>query len=382
MARRIVTAFPEPQVARLLGKSSAHPDALRGYDRLCRAGRDAVYWAFNGLEQRFGSCAWVPSFHCGVEVQAAIDAGFEVNFFPIRSDLSIDPTEFEKRFTQSPGPVLIIHYFGFPQPATARIADLCRAHHMPLIEDWAHSLYYRGPFYGPVRVFSLQKMLPVYDGGALAVDQDAFQQWTGHLFSTLPIPVRFHRGWILAAKTTLRSAFGPALTRFYRTLRYGSDPKASPDFPDSAAHDCLDPDYDYNFSLSAPSRRQATAENPHAAFQRRRENWLHLDRLIRRIPAVEPIYHELTEYVCPLMYPVRIERREALSIMLEDEGIETFVFGEQPHPAMDPAQFPEAEALRSRILGLPVHQQLAPADIERIAATLDAAAEGLSLVSD
>lgn len=148
--------------------------ALSSFAGLYGSGRAALYWACRGLSFPPGTRAWLPSFHCGVEVQAALDAGFDVGFYRINPDSTIDEDDLEHKLCTQPGVVVLIHYFGFPQPGIQRIAQFCRRLECVLIEDCAHSLFSRhqgralGEF-APVSVFSLRKSLPVFDGGALQV---------------------------------------------------------------------------------------------------------------------------------------------------------------------------------------------------------------------
>jgi dTDP-4-amino-4,6-dideoxygalactose transaminase len=105
----------------------------------------------------------MPEYHCGVEVQAAIDAGLNVRYYRVSRDLSVDEEDLERRLRACPGPVLLIHYFGFAQPGVKRIAQLCQELGVTLIEDCAHALFSShgeiplGAF-APVSVFSLKEI--------------------------------------------------------------------------------------------------------------------------------------------------------------------------------------------------------------------------------
>ena len=54
-------------------------------------GRDALYWGFRILRGGPWRVAWLPAYHCGAEVQAALAAGFEVAFYPVDNHLDPDP---------------------------------------------------------------------------------------------------------------------------------------------------------------------------------------------------------------------------------------------------------------------------------------------------
>ena len=172
-----------------------------------------------------GSIVWMPSFHCGVEVEAAIRAGFNVDFYRIAPDLSCDLDYLDRKLQERPGPVLVIHYFGFPQPAIAELAALCERRGVLLIEDCAHALFSRGPErslgeYAPLAVFSLRKTLPLLEGGAYRWNQS---DW---LKSDLAAPsaedVEFSPApYWLYTKYLVRRILGQRATKVYRRLRWG-----------------------------------------------------------------------------------------------------------------------------------------------------------------
>jgi dTDP-4-amino-4,6-dideoxygalactose transaminase len=74
--------------------------------------------------------------------------------------------------------VVLIHYFGRPDPQTTAAAALARAHGATVLEDEAHALYTdlvagAAGRVGDACVLSLHKMLPVDGGGALVLNAGA-----------------------------------------------------------------------------------------------------------------------------------------------------------------------------------------------------------------
>src|SRR5688572_12680295 len=109
---------PTPRLRDVIPPTRQVGDYLERPGWLHCLGRDALSGAFRALSLPGGTIAWMPSFHCGVEVQAALDAGLAVDFYPVRADSNVDYAELEARVRARPGPVLLIHYFGQGQPAT------------------------------------------------------------------------------------------------------------------------------------------------------------------------------------------------------------------------------------------------------------------------
>src|SRR6185295_15072576 len=119
MTSRPIHAHPNTSV-RLLsrGRSRSMTDALQLAPKLYHFSRDAINALFNSLGYPTNTPVWMPSYHCGMEVRAAADAGFSPHFYRINKDLSVDVSDLAAGLRAHPGPVLLIHYFGFPQPGT------------------------------------------------------------------------------------------------------------------------------------------------------------------------------------------------------------------------------------------------------------------------
>src|SRR5215217_2045490 len=110
-AQLIAPAFPTPNPWSLW--SASHPSSvLPGTVAQFSSGRAAVHWAFRGLQLAPASVVWMPEYHCGVEVQAAIDAGMTVRYYRVQPDLTVDEAWLHGQLRAQPGPVLLVHYFG------------------------------------------------------------------------------------------------------------------------------------------------------------------------------------------------------------------------------------------------------------------------------
>ena len=355
-----ITAFPE---ARLWPKGGAGSGWLRSFASMHESGRAALYWALGGLALPPGTTAWMPSFHCGVEVDAAIAAGFEVRFYRVGLNLAVDEGDLRSRLALHPGPVLAIHYFGFPQPGLDRLGRLCREYGCTLIEDCAHALFSRDEAgrelgsHSPLAIYSLRKTLPVVDGGALrAVGVPA----------ALPKLSRSAAGaYRVYLKTAARRMIGEGLTSLYRSMRWRNDSAPDPEERHAARTGAAS----YRKPMSRISQMVAAATEPSQVVRIRRENFLTLNYMLKGLPEYRPVWDKLPAGTCPLFLPVRVENRAELMARMATGGIETFRFGASSPHRLDPNDFPEAAALREGILCLPVHQDLGANDIGLIART-------------
>jgi dTDP-4-amino-4,6-dideoxygalactose transaminase len=97
---------------------------------------------------------------------------------------------------------------------------------------------------------------------------------------------------------------------------------------------------------------------------RRRNYFLLLGRLRDR---VAPVFSEVPSGASPLFYPLLCDDKAAAQARLAEKGIETVDFWREGHPRCPAGAFPEVEALRRRVLELPVHQDLGPEDMAHVA---------------
>jgi perosamine synthetase len=356
-----ITAFPSVRASALLSGPGLFSTGQ--YASTYSQAREALYWAIRELRLPPGGVVWMPAFHCGVEVQAAIDAGATVDFYRIRPDLTVDTEDLFHRLSLRSGPVLVIHYFGFPEPAIERIAAECRRYGAALIEDCAHALFSRSGgrelgSYGSISVFSFRKTLPVYDGGAMKGVEGG-----------PPTPRRapWKAPYSFAAKDLLRGTLGRGVTRFYRRIRFGADAE---DYPEKRVNTVIPEDRSYDRDISVLSRRLLASVDPEEVVRRRRENFGILSKLLA---GRDLVYTEAPDGVCPLFAVVRVENRPQLLALLAKHGVETFVFGEFAHPTLENEMSEAHRSLRDTLFGLPIHQQLNAKDMREIAGALQIA---------
>src|SRR5690606_24381981 len=121
-------------------------------------------------------------------------------------------------------------------------------------------------------------------------------------------------------------------------------------------------------SMSNLSHVVAQAQDFAGIVERRRRNYFHLLGKLRGLSP--PVFGQLPPGVCPLFYPFQTRDKQALLARLQARGIEAIDFWRVGHPALPPGTFPEVDRLRQTILEIPCHQDLTPATVDRIAATV------------
>src|SRR6266480_3572075 len=260
-----------------------------------------------GLEER--EVLFPAFFHC-VELDALLAAGAKIALYPIGADLQLDPQAIADRIGPRTAALYVIHYAGFPAPIRG-LRALCRDRGLALIEDCAHALLSAvdgeplGSF-GDAAVFSLPKSLPTPDGGiALRMGKAAY------------------------------AATGAAYV-----------PMGTPDF-DLAQADTI---------MSALSRRILMRQDFAAIVLRRRRNYRYL--LERLDDVAPPIVAALPEEGCPLFYPFRVARRDAVLARLRALSVPVGEFWPERHPMTPDGEFPGVNDLRATALWLPCHQDM------------------------
>jgi dTDP-4-amino-4,6-dideoxygalactose transaminase len=333
--------------------------------------RDAIHSLFSALGYPSGTPVWMPSFHCGMEVRAAADAGFAPRFYAVKKDLRIDIDDLSRSLHDEPGPVLLIHYFGFPQPGTADVAALCRQAGVPFVEDCSHAFLSRfeerelGSF-GQAATFSLYKTLGTSDGGALRVDQEELSRLTGQRFSLLPPSTRPIVAWdayrkkgrsMAMVSENSRRKHSDLVERFEQRVI-------------TARRRIFAGEWIYGCGISRFSRAVIRRLDAKMVLERRRRNYLLLEDLLHAAQNYRPVLPSLPPETCPLYLPIFVRQRTEILVRLQLAQVEPFIFGMFNHPAMDPLRFPASRQLREEILCLPVHQNLDAEDLKRLASLL------------
>ena len=318
----------------------------------------------------------VPAYHHGVEIEALVDAGAVPRFYPVGPTLRLDPREVLDRLGPATGAVYVIHYLGFPQPLD-ELLDACRARGIPLIEDCALSLLSSDgerPLgsRGDASIFCLYKTLPVPNGGALVLNgaaprglprptQPSWSAMASHLAGALLRNLRLRGGTAGAlAADTLRT--------MGRTLAWGLGGERVPTGTQHFERKNV------ALGMSPISSRIVGAQSFSRIVEARRRNFFFLLGRLRDL--VSPATAELPPGVCPLFFPIEVQDKERVRRRLALRGIEAVDFWRQGHPAVRSGEFPEVDRLRAQLLELPIHQDLGPAAMQYLAATVREAVHG------
>jgi dTDP-4-amino-4,6-dideoxygalactose transaminase len=291
----------------------------------------------------------VPAYHHGSEVETLVRAGLRCRFYEATETLAPDERELEALLGPRTRALHLTHYLGFAQDAP-RWREWCEARGLFLIEDaaqaWLGSLDGRplGSF-GDIAIFCLYKTVGVPDGGALLCSSPPARADGRSRAGIGGLALR-HAAWCLERSPVLAEL----ASRFARSAPYSPQEDfalGDPDRPPSAATLRLLPRID-----------------PGAAVRRYGNYQVLLDELGDLVPLP---FARLPGGASPFAFPIAVDDKQALIARLASQGVHALNLWSVPHPALPAAGFPGAASLRARVVGLPVHQELRPADLARIA---------------
>jgi dTDP-4-amino-4,6-dideoxygalactose transaminase len=325
--------------------------------RLFARARQALWLGVGALGIGPGDEVLAPAYHHGSEIEALERAGVRCRFYEVGERLEPDEAELEGLLSERTRALQIVHYLGFPQDAP-RWRRWCDAHGVRLIEDAAHAWLSSvgdrptGSF-GDLSIFCLYKTVGVPDGGAVLCRGPAPQPSGSRPVRPVKLALE-HALWIATRSTTL--------TRIASRLRGRRAYDSAVDFA------LGDPRPASLATLLALGR---VADQRVAA--RRRANYEELQAGLP--PDLVPApFRSVPPGACPFVLPVAVRDKGRVLHELRRAAIRPLDLWSVPHPSVPEGAFPRSAALRREIIGLPVHQELHPRDIPRIAAAVRAVA--------
>jgi CelD/BcsL family acetyltransferase involved in cellulose biosynthesis/dTDP-4-amino-4,6-dideoxygalactose transaminase len=316
--------------------------------RLYARGRQGLAHGLGTLALEPGDELLVPAYHCGSEVEALTRSGLVSRFYA--GDDALEPVESELESLIGPKTraLYVIHYLGFPQDMR-RWRRWCDDHGLLLLEDAAPAwLASRDGepvgLHGDLAIFCLFKTFGLPDGAALLTRGDPPPEGALPHY-TAKAAARRYVGWLLTHSRVL----APVYDRLLKDAPYVPE-------DDFALDDPVQPSASTRFLLPRVADETAAAG--------RRANYAALREEL--LEHVSPPFRDLPDGASPFAFPLESAAKGVLLERLADAGVRAVDYWSVPHPTLPAVEFPAAARLRARIVGLPVHQELEPADIERM----------------
>jgi perosamine synthetase len=340
--------------------------------------RGALHQLLQVIPEHKGSTVLLPAFHCTALVEPVAQSRFDVVFYRIQPDLSIDMDDLRAKLTSKVALLVVVHFFGFPTDLSA-LFDLRERAGCYLLEDCAHSFLTLDAGYpiggrGDFSIYSYYKTVPSLFGGGLRINSRQLAvpppRKTVSLRDSAVINKRLVEHMIENAED---GVFKRGI-QYLEARRVARKRAATPIGEPSGISGFIDDPYLFRQDLASakmplfPKRILLSADWPDI-FAVRRRNYELLNAVLKENAAVQKLRPGLPEDVCPWAYPVLLADRAMFEQRLRSLGVPLFTFGEVLHPLLqaDSSMKTDAEFLSSRLLALPIHQNLSAQDIEHYA---------------
>jgi len=328
-----------------------------GRQILLTSGRAALKLVVRSLKLGRRDEVLLPSYLCKDILKPFREEGVRITFYKVEDTLNVDVDDVESRISKNTKALLFIHYFGFPQPATERIASLSSQSGIFLIEDLVQSFLtnLRGKplgSAGDVTVSSYRKWMPIPDGALLGINNAGFS--------------------VLSARNSSREAqlyVKKRIAALKLKGKYFSKsglPKRVFEEAFAAADEFLGTT---PVRISDYSRRMLRRFDFEAIIAKRRENFERFLRATSRLKIVRPIYKDLPADVCPLGFPILTRDRNVVKRMLIKNQIYPPIHWRLP-TELDRQDFPVPWRVSNNILTLPIDQRYDVRDMDFLADTL------------
>ena len=356
------------------------PEAL-----FVRNGRSALAMALKHAGIGAHSQVLLPAYHCPSMIEPTAWLGATIIFYPLLPSLEPDLDWLGERIEDADA-LLLPHFFGFVQPATESIANLCHAAKTILIEDCAHTFWAKlgsrdaGSF-GDYAIASTQKFFPGPEGGALysarhdlsqlELESVGLKYELRSLVRLCETARRFGRGGLPAA----------AITGLVSILNSGRQPESSEQredgksengapvavdtAPESSAGEPIWFDAaDVGFA-GARVCRSALKLYAHAnMIEQRQKNYLRLQEGLSGLSRAHALHGELRGATAPYAFPLLIDDPEKDFPRLKRERLAIFRWEQ-----LAASDCQVSTDYRTRLLQLPCHQTLSGEELERMVET-------------
>ncbi|NIA53204.1 aminotransferase class I/II-fold pyridoxal phosphate-dependent enzyme [Massilia sp. TW-1] len=363
------------------GRGGALPSLLDGADvRLVTSGRIAIGLALRALGVGAGDVVLVPAYHSPSMIPPAHWCGAEVAFYRVLPDTAPDLADIEAKLGSGRVKAIIAtHFFGIPHDL-APLRALCDRHGIGLVEDCAHAFFGARDGVpvgstGDYAIGSTMKFFPVYEGGCLVSRRhrldvalrgasagfemkaalNALEAAFAHgrlpvLRVLLALPLRLKGALWNAVKARGESA---------GTAAGAPTAALAPSSSDSSFE--FDPRWTDKRS-SRFSRAVLRLSSPTRIVARRRRNYAELQRALDGAPGCRPLFPRLPDGACPWMFPLLVDRPQAVAEALQRAGVPMTRFGATLWPGVDASVCANSADLGRRLIAFPCHQALTDAE--------------------
>lgn len=320
-------------------------------------GRAAMTLALLALGVSSNTNVLIPAYLCKTALTPVLSRSNSVSFYPVRQDLTVNTKDFEEAIEKNkPAVLILIHYFGFPDPNLRTLLEISKNKEVHVLEDCAHALFSRwdrknlGQL-GQASIFSLVKSLPLPEGGILFLkkgDKNLEKQIDVTTTGFICEIINLVRMLFYSTEAKIGFSLRPLILSMDRLkLKIYEINESDSDDLDIRA-------------MGPISKRLLRSANPEWIIERRRSNFEYLlEHFDIDSAMAKPIYSELPKGVCPMGFPVIIKKgRDRVARNLYRQGIGIRTIWDILPDEIPLGRFPDSHYVRDHILVLPVHQDI------------------------
>ncbi|ABA58422.1 DegT/DnrJ/EryC1/StrS aminotransferase [Nitrosococcus oceani ATCC 19707] len=370
--------FPKPMVPVLpvLSANSLFGGGTQSYrsrffegDALpVRRGRIGIVMALQAMGTGPGSAVLVPAYHCRSMIEPILWLGATVRFYKLKPNLEIDLEDVRHKLERSTKALLLVHFFGFPQPL-ALVRTLCSEHGIALIEDCAHAFFgeSEGSPLGSVGDFSIASMpkfFPAVDGGILC----PASRITGTLHSSglfgqvkaayemVGLATRYNRLQVLGAMAGLAATIRQVLRSERATVTAAG---SEPNIPSvDELMQCFNPE-EIGLRATHASRLVTCWSGKAKNAERRRMHYRYLSEKLSGLPRTELVFPVLPPGVIPYMFPILLKAPARDFAPLKRLRVPIWRWEEIAY-----SECLVSQDYRMRLLQIPCHQGLCQSELD------------------
>lgn len=331
-----------------------------------RNGRGAIGIAGSALKKKNAkNIILIPAYHCPALVEPFIWLDYEIRFYPVKPDLSVDISVLEQAMSQ--GDIthcVVVRYFGFGQNNN-EVIQFLHTRPVEIIEDCAHSLFRFVDHFSDsgkqvpdvsASICSINKILPTIDGGALYLKQKYEAQLT-------------HVGWAEEAKACAFLLGIPQLVAKLKSAFKKSEEQVLEQTTGVVEKEDSRLRYFQPIDLASASYRHTKTIFCHSNLKdirhQRRKNFDYLVENIRNPEIGSALFKQLNDDDIPYVVPFLLTD-EKFFFDIRKKGIQILRWEEV---AVSECQV--SQNYRSRLIQIPCHQQLSTKQLNFIVNTLN-----------
>ena len=299
-------------------------------------GRTAIKFILSHImkKKQINKC-WLPSYLCETIIQPFKELNLDYEFYNVKENLQLDIDYLSKRIKKN-DLILTLYYFGFPPNGEIINYFIKLKDDNIILEDLTHSFLSRNIYLnklGNYSIISLRKWFGIPDGGIAISNEDLFDK-------DIIINKPFDEFINLRLKYSI-------LKNFY--IKKIIDKNKS---------------FRKLHIMSNLSQAILDTIDFNTIIYKRRKNYNYLLSCIHNLDKIKILYPILSDDVCPLGFPVIVEKRDSLRKLLTNSNIYCPIHW--PLTEDIPKNFSYSYYLSKNILTIPCDQRYSIDDMEII----------------